>query len=237
MLLTATDQAKLSDFGLSMIVEQSEHSGAIRGTPNYMSPEQAQGKRIDHRSDLYALGIMLYECATGSTPFVGQSLAVIAQHVNAAPEPPRLKCPAISENLESLILALLAKKPEARPSSGIAVALALRDEIERTRGGMPVTYSSPPVRPLSRSHQCDDRRARRAGSPPFHPSNRRGEGRTRGRYPHAVVRAGFHLTETGCSSRQVAAGLDPPRALDPRGERALPRRSLSRIPTRRIETP
>ena len=65
ILLTSSDQAKLSDFGLSMIVEQSEHSGAIRGTPNYMSPEQAQGKRIDHRSDLYALGIMLYECADG----------------------------------------------------------------------------------------------------------------------------------------------------------------------------
>src|SRR3954452_4038180 len=60
VLLTARDQAKLSDFGLSMIVEHDDSSGTVRGTPNYMSPEQALGKRIDHRSDLYSLGVMLY---------------------------------------------------------------------------------------------------------------------------------------------------------------------------------
>ncbi len=135
VLLTSSDQAKLSDFGLSLIAEQSDHSGAIRGTPSYMSPEQAQGKRVDHRSDLYSLGIMLYECATGAPPFTGQSLAVIAQHINANPEAPRARCPTISENLESLILTLIAKKPESRPASGTAIALALRDEIERMRNG------------------------------------------------------------------------------------------------------
>lgn len=130
VLLTATDIPKLSDFGLSQIAEEAEESGAIRGTPYYMSPEQAQGKRLDHRSDLYSLGVMLYECATGTPPFQGQSLAVIAQHISGVPDRPRVKNPAVSENLEALILALLAKKPDGRPVSGRAVAQALRDEME-----------------------------------------------------------------------------------------------------------
>ena len=54
-----------------------------------MSPEQARGNRLDYRTDLYSLGIMLYECAVGSVPFNGKSMSVIAQHVNGTPEPPR----------------------------------------------------------------------------------------------------------------------------------------------------
>jgi serine/threonine protein kinase len=70
VLLTATDEAKLSDFGLSLVTENRRNqSGTIRGTPCYMSPEQAQGKALDHRTDLYSVGGMLYECATGDVPF------------------------------------------------------------------------------------------------------------------------------------------------------------------------
>ena len=133
VLLTSSDVAKLSDFGLSLIAEHAEDSDAVRGTPHYMSPEQAQAKKLDHRSDLYSLGIMLYECATGECPFMGQPLAIIAQHVNNAPASPRARNAAVSENLESLILTLLAKKPDARPPSGRLVAQALRDEMERVR--------------------------------------------------------------------------------------------------------
>ena len=133
VLLTASDQPKLSDFGLSLVVEQvqANESGTIRGTPHYMSPEQAQGKRLDHRSDLYSLGVMLYECATGLPPFVGATMAIIAQHTNATPAAPRAKCPELSAGLDALILALLAKSPDARPHSGQAVAQALREEAER----------------------------------------------------------------------------------------------------------
>ncbi|SIO59105.1 serine/threonine protein kinase [Singulisphaera sp. GP187] len=144
VLLTATDQPKLSDFGLSVMAEQSDESGTIRGTPQYMSPEQASGQRLDYRTDLYSLGVMLYENAAGSIPFTGKSLSVIAQHVNAVPERPRIRNPALSESLETLILQMLAKKPDQRPGSGSEIARRLREEMERELArGTAVTVQLP----------------------------------------------------------------------------------------------
>jgi len=134
ILLTGTDQAKLSDFGLSLLADDSHESGVTRGTPNYMSPEQAKGKRLDHRSDLYALGVIMYECATGSLPFQGSMQAVMSKHVREPPTRPRVKSPEVSEALEALILNLLAKNPAERPASGQAVARALRGLLDGSRG-------------------------------------------------------------------------------------------------------
>jgi len=127
VLLTLADSARLSDFGLSVLLDSStQESGMIRGTPHYMSPEQAKGRRLDHRTDLYSLGVVMYEAATGATPFAGPSLAVIASHAGATPEPPRSRNPAIAPALEALILGLMAKAPEVRPPSGAVVAAAIR---------------------------------------------------------------------------------------------------------------
>ena len=132
VLLTISDEAKLSDFGLSLVTDdRNDQSGTIRGTPSYMSPEQAQGKSLDHRTDLYSLGVMVYECATGELPFIGHKMSVIGQHVSATPRAPRFKNPQISSTLESLILSLLEKHPSRRPPSGNVVALALDEEAER----------------------------------------------------------------------------------------------------------
>ncbi|MFO0889263.1 MAG: serine/threonine-protein kinase [Isosphaeraceae bacterium] len=131
VLLTAQGVPKLSDFGLSLLAEQADEAGTIRGTPHYMSPEQAKGKRLDYRTDLYSLGVMLYESATGSVPFTGPPLSVIAQHYTCEPEPPRRRNPGISEELERLILACMARRPEDRPASGAALAQALREEVAR----------------------------------------------------------------------------------------------------------
>jgi serine/threonine protein kinase len=133
VLLTASDQPKLSDFGLSMIAEQKVETVSIRGTPHYMSPEQARGKPLDFRTDLYSLGIMLYESATGSVPFLGPSLTVIAQQASATPPRPRLKNAGLSLELEALILRMVAKDPNDRPASGHAVAEEIRAEIARER--------------------------------------------------------------------------------------------------------
>ena len=128
VLLTRNDSARLSDFGLSMLTEAApDDTGIIRGTPSYMSPEQAKGKVLDHRTDLYSLGVMLYECATGSPPFSGPPFAVIASHAGANPDAPRARNPALSTGVEALILKLLAKSPDARPSSGAAAAAMIRD--------------------------------------------------------------------------------------------------------------
>lgn len=126
ILLTSTDQAKLSDFGLSVQMGESQESGVVRGTPHYMSPEQARGKRLDHRTDLYSLGVLLYECATGTPPFQGSSLEIMSHHVHAEVEPPRARTPGINPDLDELILELLAKAPDARPGSGREVAERLR---------------------------------------------------------------------------------------------------------------
>jgi eukaryotic-like serine/threonine-protein kinase len=150
VLMTSGDQAKLSDFGLSLIADEAQVSGTIKGTPHYMSPEQAKGKRLDHRTDLYALGVMMYECSTGSPPFSGPTLGVIASHVNATPDTPRSRNPAISANLEALILRLLEKSPEARPGSGAEVASMIRELIvteptlrDRDANGVPNSVSGP----------------------------------------------------------------------------------------------
>ncbi len=134
VLLTASDEAKLSDFGLSLVTsDRRDPSGTIRGTPRYMSPEQARGNGLDHRTDLYSVGVMVYECATGDVPFDGHPISVIGQHLNAPPTAPRLKNPEIWSTLDSLILSLLQKRPAKRPASAKLVALALFEEAERAR--------------------------------------------------------------------------------------------------------
>jgi len=138
VLLTTSNIPKLSDFGLSMIAEQGDQTGIIRGTPHYMSPEQTRGSRLDYRTDLYSLGVMLYESSTGNVPFTGTPISIMSQHFSAVPERPRARNPLISPELEALIMTLLAKRPDERPGSGALVALALRQEIERTRERAPL---------------------------------------------------------------------------------------------------
>ncbi|QDV38750.1 Serine/threonine-protein kinase PrkC [Tautonia plasticadhaerens] len=149
ILLTRDDRPKLSDFGLSLLAEHGQETGVTRGTPLYMSPEQAKGKRLDPRSDLYALGVLLYEAATELTPFQGSAMALMAQHVNIAPEPPRARNPVLSPELEGLILRSMAKVPDARPSCGADVGRELRDLLQhdawRVRGLPGVPVASPPA--------------------------------------------------------------------------------------------
>jgi hypothetical protein len=133
VLLTASDAPKLSDFGLSIIAAHGDQTGVIRGTPHYMSPEQTRGGRLDYRTDLYSLGVMVYESATGGVPFTGTSVSVMSQHYQADPERPRSRNASISPELESLILTLLSKRPDQRPGSGALAAEALRHEVARIR--------------------------------------------------------------------------------------------------------
>ncbi|MDA0836202.1 MAG: protein kinase [Planctomycetota bacterium] len=108
---------KLADFGIAREREDTSVTQAARiiGTPDYMSPEQAQGKPVDVRSDLYSLGATLYHCATGRTPFQGATAqGVLLQQVQDKPVPPKERNPAISDALNRLIVRLLEKDPAHR---------------------------------------------------------------------------------------------------------------------------
>jgi class 3 adenylate cyclase len=126
--LTADGITKLGDFGLAIASDRTRltAAGMIVGTAAYLPPEQALGKPLDARSDLYSLGAMLYELVTGQPPFHGDDLiAVIAQHVNAQPETPSKKVVGIPPELDALVLALLAKNPDQRPRDAAAVRTRL----------------------------------------------------------------------------------------------------------------
>ncbi len=118
--LAGDGSAKLGDFGLALAADQSRltMAGSAMGTAPYMAPEQARGQPVDARSDLYSLGCLLYELITGRPPFTGDDpMAVVSQHVHARPEPPSHHNAQVPDDLEQLVLALLAKAREERPSS------------------------------------------------------------------------------------------------------------------------
>ena len=129
VIVTADGRAKLLDFGLARpIASRLSTGGRISGTVFYLAPEQALGRPIDVRADLYSLGVMLYELATGRLPFTADDpLTVVTQHLHAPVVPPRTIRPDLPPSLERLILALLAKQPEDRPADALAVDQALAD--------------------------------------------------------------------------------------------------------------
>jgi serine/threonine-protein kinase len=117
LMLTPDDTVKVTDFGTAKIlqfgtVNQTAH---VMGTPSYMSPEQVKGKVVDQRSDIFSLGVLLYEMVTGEKPFPGQNITtVIYKIVNEEPVAPRQLDPSIHPGLNAIILKALAKEPAQR---------------------------------------------------------------------------------------------------------------------------
>jgi beta-lactam-binding protein with PASTA domain/predicted Ser/Thr protein kinase len=128
------DRAKVTDFGIALAgASDMTQTGSIMGTAQYLSPEQAQGQPVDARSDLYSVGIMLYELLTGKVPFEGDSAVSIAlKQVSAAPVPPSQLNPAVTPALEHVVLRALAKDPADRPADA-EVFIA---ELEAARTGL-----------------------------------------------------------------------------------------------------
>jgi serine/threonine-protein kinase len=124
-----SDFVKILDFGIAkfgMSQARLTQAGAVFGTPVYMSPEQALGKATDGRTDVYALGIMLYEMASGGVPFRGESaLTVLALHLTEQPEPLSARQPDISPELEAIVHKCLQKDPDARYASMAELAADL----------------------------------------------------------------------------------------------------------------
>jgi len=117
LMLSADDTVKVTDFGTAKIlqfgtVQQTTH---VMGTPSYMSPEQVKGRPVDGRTDIFSLGVVMYEMLTGEKPFPGQSITtVIYKIVNENPIPPRQLNPSLHPGLNEIVLRALAKEPEQR---------------------------------------------------------------------------------------------------------------------------
>jgi len=152
--LTADGHARLGDFGLAVALDLSRltQAGMMVGTVAYMPPEQALGGKVDTRSDLYGLGATLYEMATGRPPFSGHDpVAIVSQHLNTPPVAPSFHNPSLPPALNDLILKLLAKDPEDRPSSAdevLAVLDSLSEQMER--GEVVVPAEPAAVTPIGR---------------------------------------------------------------------------------------
>ena len=130
IMLSADGQIKITDFGIAHIEDpsapQQTRAGEVLGTPAYMSPEQVLGKPVDGRSDIYSLGVILYELSTGARPFRGENLAAIFMAVTqqTPPEPGKVK-PKVSPELSGIIMKCLNKAPEERFQTGNELAAAL----------------------------------------------------------------------------------------------------------------
>src|ERR1051325_1846371 len=120
LMLTADDTVKITDFGTAKILQfgSTQQTSHVMGTPSYMSPEQVKGRAVDGRSDIFSLGVMLYEMVTGEKPFPGQNITtVIYKIVNEDPVPPRQIDPSIHPGISSVVMKALAKEPEQRYQS------------------------------------------------------------------------------------------------------------------------
>ena len=127
------DYARVLDYGIAKSYDGSTsltRSGAIIGTPEYLSPEQASGEDVDRRSDIYSLGVMLYEMVTGKLPFQATSaMGQVYAHIHTEPSPPS-EISEIPEEVEALILSCLAKQREERPQSMSALRAHIKTILE-----------------------------------------------------------------------------------------------------------
>jgi serine/threonine-protein kinase len=135
-----TDDVRVVDFGAAKVLGSSRltKTGIVFGTPHYMSPEQASGAAVDHRADIYALGIMMYEMFTGRVPFEADTyMGVLTQHMFVNPVPPSQVSPAARElgALEQITLRCLEKKPDDRYADTGELVKAIDAVVEFDQGG------------------------------------------------------------------------------------------------------
>lgn len=127
MIDPASDTVKVTDFGIARITDASRtRTGMVLGTPSFMSPEQMAGRRVDGRSDLYSLGVMLFQLLTGGLPHASESMATLMYQIANQPAPDvRTLRPGLPEALANIVALALEKRPEVRYSDGKTLAADL----------------------------------------------------------------------------------------------------------------
>ena len=136
---SATDVLKITDFGIARLTGSgSTRTGIVLGTPSFMSPEQLEGRAVTGQSDLFSLGVSLFQLLTGHLPFAADSMTGLMQQIAETPHPPlRAYRPDLPACIEEIIDRALAKAPEARFESGAQMAAALEDCKARIPSGAP----------------------------------------------------------------------------------------------------
>ena len=223
VIVDAEGRVKVTDFGIARAgTSQMTEVGSIIGTAQYLSPEQAKGAPVDQTSDLYSVGIVLYELLTGKVPFTGDSPVEIAmKHISAIPEPPSSLRPDIPEDLDLIVLRALGKTPEERYPSAeemdkdlarVAQGLGVSRETEeaatmilaRSQVTPATMVAAPPRPPAEVLYEYEQPRRGRPGWPWLLVAAARARGRA-----HGLVR--------------LPAGARPARGVR-HGRRSVPRR-------------
>lgn len=221
VMIVAADHVKLLDFGLVQLpntsIEKLTETGMAHGTPDYMSPEQCEGKETTGAADVYSVGVMLYECLAGKPPFDGESAAqLMAQHLFVEPPPLASRgAPAgLPRALEDLVLRAMAKAPDARPA-----AEAMRRELAAiTRGTDPLSVAESASRERARVAALSRGERAVTGRVADPAESARAASATSGAHPPVEVRIGDASRASRLRSALAVAGIGAvvaPAARDP----------------------
>jgi eukaryotic-like serine/threonine-protein kinase len=172
VLLTSTGEVKVADFGIARSLSDTSatitQTATVMGTPHYMSPEQARGLTVDHRSDLYSVGCVLYELLVGRPPFTGDTpLSITYQHVAEPPPAPSTADPDLSNEIDTIVVRALQKDPRDRYQT----ADQMRADIAAVRSGHPLSPAGPTT-PCPTPSGPEDPSATASARTPMRPAHR-----------------------------------------------------------------
>jgi serine/threonine protein kinase len=220
LLVSSAGSAKVIDFGVAKALDRQggdTRTGIVKGKIRYMAPEQAQGKRVDRRADIWAVGVCLHELATGELPFDGESDVDVLRRLMGDEPPPRAGG-AIAQPIEDLLASSLVRDPEARFPTAAAMQRAIQSAIEEL--GLPSSHED--IASFLRENLPNLETKRRDAVDKALASSQRREAGQVGGHPQAAARAGGHPQAAGPPAPVAEdAALAPTVASSPQPERRV----------------